>query len=437
MCFWLFNYIHLQLLTYSGGFMFNDSGTITKFVLYILLFPSLFQETFIEFAWAAGDPVMLMAAKRLFLLLPAFAFILGCWITIPALLTVVFRHNRKEFVISLFITWWDLGKAVVSFWGGIFRFIFYFVIAVLELIKIVVLGIWSVIQMIFVMPFKMLGEATKRVVGSKVPWIAVFLTIFWVVIESIIFTYVTTPLVMDTLSNITGEQLSVLAIRIPLFTFLFFIVLGSYAVLSTFVGSVKEKNISQIIGIGVIEIIVLFVEVIFLYREFVDALVPWFALYAGEVQISMLGILSVSTFMWFGIRSLSWFLFASYGTPTIMAIIQGKGVELKTAKKKSKQAETQEEWNFTNGFMETIKKDADWVQEKGEELLAAFMLPPLQVIAGAINFLTLLVSSTHLFDLPFKSMDDIKESNVLIETLSKRSEELKTATPSSSSSSSN
>lgn len=412
--------------------MFNDTGSITKFVLYIILFPSLFQEAFIEFAWATGDPMFLMAAKRLFLLLPAFAFIIGCWITIPALLTVVFRHNRKEFVISLFITWWDLGKAIVSFWGGIFSFTFHFVIALLELIKIVVLGIWSVLQMIFVMPFRMLGQASKRVVGSKVPWIAVFLTLFWVIVESTIFTYVTTPLVMDTLSNITGEQLSILAIRIPLFTFLFFIVLGSYAVLSTFVDSVKEKNISQIIGIGVIEVIVLFVEVIFLYREFVDALVPWFALYADNVQISMLGILSISTFMWFGIRSLSWFLFASFGTPTIMAIIQGKGVELKSSKKKATKEEKVEEWDITNGFMETIKKDAEWVQNKGEELLAAFMLPPLQVIASSINFLTLLVSSTHLFDLPFKSMDDIKESNVLIETLSKRSEELKTASSSTS-----
>lgn len=410
--------------------MINDTGSITKFVLYVILFPSLFQEAFIEFAWATGDPMILMAAKRLFLLLPAFAFIIGCWITIPALLTVVFRHNRKEFVISLFITWWDLGKAIVSFWGGIFSFTFHFVIALLELTKIVVLGIWSVLQMIFVMPFRMLGQASKRVVGSTIPWIAVFLTLFWVVVESTIFTYVTTPLVMDTLSNITGEQLSVLAIRIPLFTFLFFIVLGSYAVLSTFVDSVKEKNISQIIGIGVIEVIVLFVEVIFLYREFVDALVPWFALYADNVQISMLGILSISTFMWFGIRSLSWFLFASYGTPTIMAIIQGKGVELKSSKKKATDQEKVTEWDFTNGFMETIKKDADWVQSKGEELLAAFMLPPLQVIASAINFLTLLVSGTHLFDLPFKSMDDIKESNVLIETLSKRSEELKTASSS-------
>lgn len=410
--------------------MLNDSGNITNALLYILLFPLLFQDAFIEFSWAAGDPVVLMLAKRLFLLLPALAFILGCWLTVPALLTVIFRQNRKEFIISVFITWWDLGKAIVSYWGGIFSFLFYFVVAMLQLVKVTVLGLWSAIQMIILMPFKVLGQASKRVVGSQIPWIAVFLTLFWVLVETMIFTYVTTPLVMDTMSNITGEQLSLTMIRIPLFLFLFFIVLGSYAVLATFVGSVKKKDISQIIGIGVIEIIVLFVEVIFLYREFVDALVPWFALYAEDFDMGMLGILSISTFMWFGIRSLSWFLFASHGTPTIMAVIQGEGLELQQ-KAKNSSKESVPLKDFSNDFMNVIKDDIEWVQKKGEELVAAFMLPPLQVIASGINFLTLLVSGTHLFDLPFKDIDDIKQSKVLIETLSERSEDVKTATSSS------
>lgn len=409
--------------------MVNNSG-FTKILLYILLFPALFQGAVIEFTWAAGDPVGLMIAKRLFLLLPALAFILGCWITIPTLLTAIFRHNRRSFVITLFITWWDLGKAIVSFWGGIFRFLFHFVIALFGLLKTLVLGLWSLIQSIILMPFQMLGRASKRVVSSKVPWIAVFLTLFWVLVETIIFTYVTTPLVLDTMSNITGEQLSVTVVRIPLFTFLFFIVLGSYAVLSTFVDSVKERDISQILGIGAIEIIVLFVEVVFLYREFVDALVPWFSIYAQNFQISMIGILGVAAFMWFGIRSLSWFLFAAYGTPTIMRIIQGEGIEVKEKKKGASQIK-KTSLDFSNGFMESLKDDADWVQDRGQEVLAAFMLPPLQIIAAAINFLTLLISGIHLFELPFKTLDDIKPSNVLIETISEKSEELKTSTSSS------
>jgi len=405
--------------------MVNNSGPFTKYVLYVLLFPMFFQEAFISFSWASGDPFLMMTAKRLFLLLPALSFILGCWLTIPALLTVIFRHKRKQFVISLIITWWDLGKSVVYFWGGILSFLFYFAVALLEMLKIIILGIWSVLQMIMVMPFKLLSTASKNIVGSSVPWIAVFLTLFWVLVESTIFTYVTTPLVMDTMSNITGEQLSLTLIRIPLFTFLFFIVMGSYAVLSTFVDAARKKNISQILGIGVIEIVVLFVEVMFLYREFVDALIPWFALYAENFQIGITGILAISVFMWFGIRSLSWFLFASYGTPTIMAVIQGKGIDTKA---KSPADSEKYALTYPGNFMENIKKDTEWVQEKGTALLAAFMLPPLQVIAAAINFLTLFASGTHLFNLPFKSMEDIKQSKILIETLSDQSEKLESPT---------
>ena len=68
------------------------------------------------------------------------------------------------------------------------------------------------------------------------------------------------PVVIDTFSNITGETLKESFIRVPLALFLFFIVMGSYAVLSTFVDSFKSRSIQQILGIGVIECVVLFVE---------------------------------------------------------------------------------------------------------------------------------------------------------------------------------
>lgn len=400
--------------------MIINAESLTKLILYILLFPTFFQQAFIEFAWAAGEPVVLMSLRRLFLLLPVFAIILGCWVTVPALITVLFRQNRKEYVNALFLTWWDLGKSIVSFWGGIIQFMFNLTVALLELVKLILAGIWFSLHSLLLMPFKLLGNVSQKVVRSGIPWIAVFLTLFWVLIEATIFTYVTTPLVVDTLSNITGEQLSIAFVRIPLFAFLFFIVLGSYAVLSTFMDSVKNRNIAQIISIAVIEVIVLSVEVVFLYREFVDALIPWFALYATDVSITMTGILAFSAFMWFGIRSLSWFLFASYGTPTIMAVIQGKGLEHSKKPKTENKSETSESFdskNISGDLMATLKKDADWVQEKGDVLLASFMLPPLQVIAASINFCTLLTSGSHLFELPFKELKDIKQSKGIMNTV--------------------
>ncbi|MCH8021816.1 hypothetical protein IH785_18465 [candidate division KSB1 bacterium] len=341
-------------------------------------------------------------SKGFIILLPALAIILGCWLTVACTLTVVFRPNRQAFVTELFITWWDLGKSIAAFWGGIFKFVFNLFITLLSALKVAVLGIWALIQEVLLMPLRLLGNAGRGVVGSTVPWIAVCLTLFWCLLEAVIFTYVTTPLVVDTFSNITGDNLSITMVRIMLFVFLLVVVLGSYAVLSTFVDSFKQKSISTIIGIGVVEIVVLFVEVVFLYREFVDALVPWFAQYSENFELGIFWTLAIAAFVWFGIRSLSWFLFAAHGTPTIMAVIQGKGLALAERRESAPLPRSP----LSTNFMNKIKEDMIWIQKAGDDLLASFILPPLQVIAAAINFCTLLVSGKHLFELPIKSIPD-------------------------------
>ena len=403
--------------------MISGTNGIVKVVLSVLLFPMLFQDAFIRFAWGAEDTTWVMIGKRLFLLLPAFGIIVGCWISIACLLSVIIRQNRRDFIVTLFITWWDLGKSIVSFWGGIFRFALKFVAALVALFKISVLGLWSIVQEILFLPFRLIQMISRNVVSSSVPWIAVFLTLFWCAIEATIFTYVTTPLVVDTFSNITGEHLPMLSIRIPLFVFLLFIVLGSYAVLSTLVTSAKKKNFGQILGIGAIEAVVLFVEVVFLYREFVDSLVPWFAQYSENFELGMIWTLVISCFVWFGIRSVSWFLFASHGTPTIMAVIQGRGIKIAPQGDVPKTRVLE----ISTRFINKIKSETEWIHEKGEELLASLMLPPLQVVAAAVNFCTLLVTTIHLFQLPFKNLDAITNSKVLIDTLSKRSERFRDA----------
>jgi hypothetical protein len=396
--------------------MFNQTSGLWEAVLSVLFFPLLFQNGFIEFAWGADNPFWLMAGKRIFMLLPASAIILGCWVTIACLLTVLIRQNRREFLTGMLITWWDLGKSIVYFWGGIIKFLFNLAVAVVQLAKIVFLGLLSLLQELIYTPFRLLRSVSRNVLSSPVPWIAVFLTVFWCIIEAVIFTYVTTPLVVDVFSNITGEHLNLNLIRIPLFLFLLFVILGSYAVLSTFVDSFKSKNMSSIVGIGVIETVVLFVEVVFLYREFVDSLVPWFAQYSENFELGILGTLAISCFVWFGIRSLSWFLFAAHGTPTILYLIQGKGVVV---------------FNNTNmgdgrlrsispEFMEKIKAESAWMREKGEELLSSLMLPPLQVVAAAINFCTMLLNSNHLFSLPFKSISSIASSRVMLKNIDNR-----------------
>lgn len=393
--------------------MVVDTSTILQFVLSVLLFPTMFQGTFLQFAWGAEDDFWIMLLKRVFLLLPVLAIIAGCWVSIPSLVTVIFRHRRREFVTALFVTWWDLGKAIASFWGGIFKFLFNSLGAIVGLVKMIAFGIWSLIQEVLFLPFRLMRSAGQSVVSSPVPWIAVFMTLFWCLIEALIFSYVTSPLVLDTLSNITGEQLSGNVVRIPLFIFLFFVVLGSYAVLSNLVTAVKSKNATQIAGIGVIELVVLFVEVVFLYREFVDSLVPWFAQYSEGFELGIFWTLAIACMAWFGIRSISWFLFAAHGTPTILAVIQGKGLGLASAREPAKARLAA----FSTEFISKIKEEANWVKTKGDELLAAFMLPPLQVVAATVNFFALLINGKHLFQLPFTSMESILSSKSLLEDL--------------------
>jgi hypothetical protein len=392
--------------------MLTGTSGIMKLIMSIIFFPMFFQEALLYYGWGVGDSLLLMISKRIFILLPAIAFIIGCWVTIAALMTVLIRQNRRQFITAIFVTWWDLGKAIVFYWGGIFKFVFNVIGTLLGIIKIFIFTIAGIIYEIFLFPVKILHGLGQSVVRSSTPWIAVVLTLFWCVIEALIFTYVTTPVVVDTFSNITGEQISENFIRIPLFIFLLFIVLGSYAVLATFAEAIRKKNVSAIVGIGVIEIITLSVEVVFLYREFVDSLVPWFAQYSENFELGIFWTIAISCFAWFGIRSLSWFLFAEHGTPTIMRVIQGKGL----AEANQKKSETIS-YKFAPEFLTRLKKESKWFQEKGEELLASFMLPLLQVIAAVINFFTLLVSSNHLFELPFKNIADIKNSKALIGTV--------------------
>lgn len=398
--------------------MVIDVNSLIRDAVWVLLFPTVFQGGLLEFVWGAGDNFWLMVVKRLFLLLPALAAIGACWVSIPSLVTVLFRSNRKEFITTMFLTWWDLGKSIVSYWGGIFKFLVQAVGAAVGIVKIIIVGVWSIFLEVLSLPFCLIRSAGQSVVSSSVPWIAVFLTVSWCIIEAVIFAYVTTPLVSDTLSNITGEQLSGSIVRIPLFVFLLFVVLGSYAVLSNFVNALKSKKIGTIVTIGVIELVVLSVEVMFLYREFVDSLVPWFAQYSQGFELGMFWTLAIASLTWFGVRSISWFLFAGAGTPTILSIIHGKGLGAPAPAERVEGRTTV----FSSGFVERTKEEALWVKTKGDELLASFILPPLQVVAATINFCSVLVNGNHLFELPFTSVYAILSSKSILGRLEMRHE---------------
>ena len=390
--------------------MFNEASGAWKLILSGLFFPIFFQHDFLIFALGVDDLFWVALLKRLFLLLPVLSIILACWVSVPCVLSVVFREQRTEFIITFFLVWFDLGKAIFAFWGGMVKFLFVFVTAVLALLKLIVLGIWVLIQDLFFIPVQLLKNLGVGIFDAGIPWVALVLTLVWCLIEATVFTFVTTPLVMDTLSNLTGESISETLLKIPLFLFLLFLILGSYAVLSTWTDALSSKKIGTIIKIGIIELVALFVEVIFLYREFVDSLVPWFDQHtSGDFQLGIGGTLAIATLAWLGIRGMSWVLFASHGTPLIMAIIQGSGVMAHSA------ASGEKDQLIEIRLIEQLRKEFEWALARGTEVFNAFLIAPLQILAASVNFCTFLFTSIPIFEIPLTKMDQVMSSKGLLQ----------------------
>jgi len=385
--------------------------SIWSVVVPIILFPLFFQEKFLMFAWGNEDSIGLMVAKRILLLLPVLAFIIASWISILCGFSLIVRPNRTVFLRKFFLTWLDLGKSFFYYWGGIGKLVFYLIVWTFALIQLIVVGIMVTLVDVILAPFRALAGMGQQYLKPGIPWIAVTMTLLWSALEAFIFMIVLTPMVTDLFSNLTGEGFSTTAVRIPLYFFLLFFVLGSYVMVSTWTEAIKTKDTKNIIVISAMELLVMMVEVMFLYREFVDALVPWFAQHAGDdFELGIFGTILIASFVWLGVRVLSWFLFAAHGTPTIMAIIQRSGVSGEVPSITS----SVDIPAIGQTFMNQIKKELDWVHQKGEEMLGAVVLPPVHVFAAVVNFCSLLVGGGHLFSLPIKNLDQLRDSNELL-----------------------
>ena len=57
-----------------------------------------------------------------------------------------------------------------------------------------------------------------------------------------------------------------------------------------------------------------------------------------------------------------------------------------------------------------VKKEIGWFHTTGKELLEAYVLPPLQVVAATINFFMLFFTGRHLFSLPLKTLHALMET---------------------------
>ena len=376
------------------------------------------QKVLLDFIFSSGN-IALIILKIIILLMPILLLITGLWVTMASIYTILFRSYRIKFIITLTLAWWDILTSAWNYWTGLIRFVFLCFGWAWELIKLTVGAVVIGFLRLITLPFKGASEIARRYSQGGVPWIAVTVTLVWCVLEATIFTYTLLPTVSELLADMTGIESQ--GIIVPfLFLFLFLLITGSFACLYVLFEAVKNKKVEQIIQMLLVELFVLFFEVVFLYRELVDSLTPWIAQQTGEhVRMGMASTLLLSAFLWAGIRGMTWFLFARFGTPTIIAVISRQKTEPGAAAPEETRKEIlQETWeNFINVF----KNNADWFRDSGVKFAEAASLPVFQIIAAAINMMTVLITSKMLFSLPFTSLTQVMETRELLNSIFKKS----------------
>ncbi|MBI3551429.1 MAG: hypothetical protein HY077_02825 [Elusimicrobia bacterium] len=375
------------------------------------LFP--FQNFLLGSIWSS-DLAGVSLAKRLFLLMPALGIVAGLWCTMLGIYTLLFRGRRAHFIGTVMILWWDLARCTWIFWAGMGKFVIVAIGTVWGVIRLLVETLLEMIRELIELPFVLTGNLSRSLRQPGVPWLAFLMTLAWSALEATIFTYILSPTIGEIVSDLTGADTHRF-LGVFLFLMLLAMVSGSLACMYVLVDAIKRRDIPQALQMLIVEFFVMFVEVMFLYRELVDALTPWIAQQTG-MQMGIVPVITLSTFGWLGIRGMVWFLFARFGTPTLIAIIARQRLP-EEAVAENPVVASEQRWDMV---VAKLKAEQDWFSQKSQALLEAAILPSFQLLAAAINFSITLFSGEPLFSLPFKSLSDVQETKALLQQLAGR-----------------
>jgi len=375
-----------------------------EFLLGALAWIPAFQAWLLEWIWSLGGSILAAVAARALLLLPALLLIAGIWTTMSSIYTLPFRAGRGRYLQTLILAWWDAMRTVWLFWVGLIR------------LCIVCLGwIWGairhggallfhILRQVLASPFAALDWTARRYFKPGVPWLAFLLTLLWSAVEATIFTFTLQPTLSEVFYDLTGTAANPAIVGPLLFLFLFLLVSGSFASIQVLSEAIDARRIKQIVQMTLIEVIVMFFEVFFLYRELVDASVPWIAQQTGgEVRLGLVGTLGIACFGWIGIRAMTWFLFGRFGTPALLAILSRQTLTITDSGAEPPARPAVAWWSET---IEAFKREHEWFRSRGAELIELAALPVLQILAAAINFFMVLVLSQPVFQLPFGSLQE-------------------------------
>jgi hypothetical protein len=349
----------------------------------------------------------LAVLKAILLLLPAAVLIVSLWATMVSLYTLPFRSGRGYFLTALLMSWWDVGRMAWFYWAGMGRFLFVFIGWIGSLLRASVRLLWNAIKGALNSPFAILDWTSRRYFKPGVPWLAFLLLILWSALEATIFTFTLRPTMNELLADLTGFTPNPVMLSALLYVFLFFLVGGSFACVQALNDAIKSKHYGTIVSMVLIEVVVAMFEVLFLYRELVDAITPWMAQQGFNMGIA--GVLGLAFAGWVGVRGMTWFLFGRYGTPALIAVLaretisHGGSVDMAPPRQPE----------FWKAPIAALKSETEWFKKEAKEMFELLTLPVLQLMAAGFNFCLVLLLGRPVFTLPFRSLEEVLAASPL------------------------
>jgi len=357
----------------------------------------------VNFVWY-GDTFGEVLLKRVLILLPMLLLLAAVWSTMISLYTIPFRSKRGGFLTAMLLGWWDVGRTIWLFWAGLVRFVLVLVGWTWATVRLVLQMLVAGLKGTFRSPLAVLDWTSRNYFKPGVPWVAFIALLAWAGIEATIFMYTLSPTLSEVLAGITGYEPNPRLVGPLLWLFLYFLILGSFACIQVLQQAIASRNVGEIIQMVFVELSVMFFEVIFLYRELIDAITPWIAQQTNEnVRLGLVSTLALACFGWIGVRGMTWFLFGRYGTPAVLAILARD-----TLREGAPQAVTPmtPQPDIWRGPIQALKDEVEYFKSEAKRGFELITLPVLQVLACAVNMIVIVIRSQPLFRLPFASIDD-------------------------------
>jgi hypothetical protein len=352
-----------------------------------------------------ADRVLFVILGCAVLLMPALLLIAATWCTMLSLYTLPFRSGRGGFITSLLMAWWDAGRCIWLFWTGMLRVMVAFLGWIIGSLRFSVLLLRNLFLGLLRSPLEALDWSSRRYFKPGVPWLAFLVLLVWSAVEATIFTFTLYPTLNEVFAGLTGFEPNPRVMSPLLWLFLFMLVAGSFACVQVLTEAIRERKIGDIVQMVIVESAVMFFEVLFLYRELIDAVTPWIAQQSGgEVRLGIFSTLALASFGWMGVRGMSWFLFGRFGTPALLAILSRQTL---THDGPAPTAPRPVAPDFWKAPIAALKSETEWFHAEAKRMFELLTLPVLQLLAAALNFAVVTVQSRPVFVLPFHKLEDM------------------------------